>query len=229
MSTAPSHSRGPNRFGDRALVILEVVVGVAVVAAIVGKAYGPAPTVVFLLAATATAFTLYVGARMIGSLRDESLEVVGRTEDEERNALEQEKLLILQGIKELETDLATGKTDQADYTQLRRSAEARAIQIIQKLKASDARWRERAERLVVNRLGAEVLRVDMPQTNARMDQPTSAAIRAKSAAYAALFDLTPAEFEEREGRLVCGHCGTDNETDGRFCVGCGRPRREAAA
>ena len=228
MSSSSAHSRGPSRLGDRALVVLEVAVGLAVVAAVVGKAYGPAPTVVFLLAAVATAFTLYVVARMVTSLRDDTLEVAGRTEDEERRALEHEKLLILQGIKELEADLATGKTDRADYAQLRRSAEARAIEIIQLLKASDERWRKNAERLVANRLGSEVLR-SARTTDPEGTRPDDASARAKRAALAALFDLTPTEFLERDGRLVCAHCNTENEADGRFCVGCGRPRREAAA
>ena len=228
MTSAPSHSRGPNRFGDRALVVIEVAVGLAVVAAVVGKAYGPAPTIVFLLSAVAMAFTLYVVVRMVTSLRDATLEVTGRTEDEERNALEHEKLLILQGIKELETDLATGKTDRADYAQLRRTAEARAIEIIQALRMSDERWRGRAERLVADRLGAEVLQGRSPG-GPEIGPTENATTRAQRPALPALFDLTPTAFHEREGRLICAHCNTDNDVDGRFCVGCGRPRREAAA
>lgn len=236
MSSASSHSRGPSRLGDRALVVLEVIVGLAVVSALVGRAYGPAPTVVFLLAAVATAFTLYVVVRMITALRDDTLEVTGRTEDEERNALEHEKLLILRGIKELEADLATGKTDRADYHQLRRTAEARAIEIIRQLKASDERWRRHAERLVQDRLGAEALRPiaeevekEAEEGKTEPDPPEGSAARARRSALPALFDLTPTVFEEREGRLVCAHCDAENEADGRFCMSCGRPRREAAA
>lgn len=232
MNTASSPSRGPNRLGDRALLILEVIVGLAVVSAIVGKAYGPAPTVVFLLAAIAAAFTLYVGAQMLSSLSDETLEVTGRVEDEERRALQEEKLIILRGIKELEADLATGKTDEADYAELRRSAEARAVAIIRTLKASDDRWRERAEQLVVNQLGSEALRVHEGSYEVRADPPTqpeSAATRKQRTALPALFDVTPTEFTKHGDQLVCVHCNTANESDARYCVGCGRPRREAAA
>ena len=43
--------RKTGRGWDRAIVVFEVLIGVAVVAAVVGERYGPAPTVIFILAA----------------------------------------------------------------------------------------------------------------------------------------------------------------------------------
>ena len=75
-------SKGGIRLFDRSLVIVEVLIGVAVVAAIVGSTYGAAPTVIFLTCALAAAFTGFVLVKMATVLGDQSLEITGRLDDE---------------------------------------------------------------------------------------------------------------------------------------------------
>lgn len=219
---------------DRSLVAVEVCVGVAVVAAIVGKAYGPAPTVIFLVTGVAVAFTVYVAVRMVSALSDRTLEVTGRIEDDHRAALEHEKLIILQGIKELEADAAVGKVDADDYHHLRAKSEADALRIIQALKAQDDRWMGEARRLVEKRLGAGAL-----GPAAETAAPTALAAPAGAVkprfkptgpvAIAELFDERPVQLHAKDEQLVCAACSTPNPDDAHFCVGCGRPRQEEQA
>src|SRR5690242_4804791 len=127
---------GGRRF-DRALVAIEALVGLAIVAAVIGKSYGPASTAAFVVCGTTAAMAGYFILRMFGALGDETLDVPPPAVDDERARLEHEKLLLLQGIKELEADAAIGKVDAEDYAHLRRKAEARALAIIRALKESD--------------------------------------------------------------------------------------------
>lgn len=229
---------------DRSLVIVEVLVGFGVVAAIIGKAYGAATTVVFLLAGLSLAFTVYVLMRMLGALRDPSLDVTGRVEDERRAALEHEKTLILQGIKELEADHDVGKVDREDYAHLRAKAEADALRIIRALKDEDERWMRRAEALVRERVGAasapavaSAPAADASSTPERVAAPASpppaspppAVAPSAATAIEALFDERPVAFDAGEAHVRCTGCETDNPPDARFCVGCGRPKAAEGA
>lgn len=227
-------SPNPNRAVDRALVALEALVGLMVVGAIVGQSYGGASTVVFLSCGVATGFTGWVLVRMFQSLRDPSLELAGRLEDEERERLEHEKLLLLQGIKELEADMAVGKVDAEDYQHLRSTAEYKALQIITKLKETDAHWMKEAERLVAARLGASAL--EAATTNAAPSSPKAAgwagedqAARKARSAFAGLFDDRPVTLTLKDAQSCCGGCGAQVQGTDRYCSACGRPiTREAA-
>lgn len=219
---------------DRAILVIEALVGLAVVAAIIGKSYGFSSTLVFILCGLAAAFSGYVLIRMLSSLGDDTLEVTGRLDDEQRAALEHEKLLLLQGIKELEADAAVGKVDAEDYHHLRETAEARALQIIHELKESDQRWLAEAETYVAQRLGRPSAAVGAePRGEARPVEDSEAykrqslEERRKRKAFSGLFDDRPIEMTEKsEDRVACGACDSENEVDARFCIGCGRPRRD---
>jgi hypothetical protein len=219
---------------DRAILFLEALVGIAVVAAIIGKTYGFSSTFVFIACGVAATFSGYVMVKMFLSLRDETLEITGRVEDEERAALEHEKLLLLQGIKELEADAAVGKVDAEDYRHLRETAETRALQIIHKLKESDQYWRAEAERYVHKKLGRTVgpaavaTEVAIETTDQYLTE--TAAERSARRAYSDMFDDHPVEMHAASpGRIACGSCSTENEEDARYCIGCGRPRRAEAS
>lgn len=213
MSSATANQ---SRRADRALLIVEALVGLGVVAAVVGKSYGTASTVTFLLAGLSLAFTALVVFRMFSALRDETLDVPGAVRDTAREQLEEEKLILLQGIKEFEADAAQGKVDAADYESLRKTAEARAVEILRTLQSTDAHYLEQAERLVAERTGGSKRRAPAPAP-------------AASAPAEATSDAKAVRFVETDGRLTCSSCGAENEDDGRFCVGCGKPRQEVAA
>ena len=227
----PESKRIHRGLPDRALVIVEVVVGLAVVAAIMGKAYGAAPTAIFMLCGLAITYTGYNTYRMIASLRDPTLEIEGRVRDEEREALEYEKALLLQGIKELEADYGIGKVDEQDYATLRKTAESKALGIIARLREDDARWRAQAERLIRDRLGASALPASTPDESVQPEAPSRPAPRRTEAPTAdtpksSLFDDRPAAWRPVEGGMACGACGAVNDADGRYCISCGRPRAE---
>ncbi len=215
---------------DRALVIIEAAVAVAVVSAVIGTSYGPAATVGFLLVGTALAATVVFLVRMIGALRDPALDVPVVPIDEERNALEAEKAILLAGIKELEGDSGTGKVDREDYQLLRRAAEARAVEIIRVLGASERRWLDQAEALVAQRTGRAT-----PRDPARAEEPAPAAPPATATTRRAIEAAHPAVFLTGAvvlapidgGRVRCGTCSAESDADAAYCTGCGRPREAA--
>ncbi len=212
-----------NPWADKLILWLEVLVGVAVVSAVIGKAYGGTPAVVFLLCGFALAFTVYCSTRMLSSLQDPSLEVAGRIHDGARESLEHEKLLLLQGIKELEADAATGKVDAEDYDHLRNKAEQRAIQIIEEIQESDHYWLNKAEALVggapakAQRSKAKPAVAEAPSEN----NTTTAVVGVEPAA-ALIFDDRPTARGKSEQR-VCAACQTPSAADANYCTGCGRP------
>lgn len=239
MTTAKFPATEGRGSGDRLLLFAEAVVGLLVVAALVTKNYGAAPTILFLLCALALGYTAWVGTRMLSSLRDPTLAVTGKVRDFERERLEGEKRLLLIGIKDLEADFGTGKMNQTEYDRLRSTAEARALEIIQKLRTSDEHWKRQAEALVGTRLPAgtgptdAALPASQPVHVAQAPVAQAPAIQAPraqlSAADAQVFDAEPVSFTRTETGLVCDACGFENEEDARFCAGCGRPRAKEAA
>ncbi|MBX2813359.1 MAG: zinc ribbon domain-containing protein [Myxococcales bacterium] len=224
---------------ERALLIVEAIFGLGVVAVIIGTKYGAFPTINFIACALALAFTAWVFTRMVASVSDPTLQVTGRVRDYQRERLEDEKRLLLQGIKDLEADFATAKMNEAEYLRLRRSAETRAIAIIQELKATDEHWSHEAEKLVAVRTGRPVpaKRKAAKSTKA---EPTPAQAVTSSLSTKILSSTAPAAdhrlFDDRQvvlkvsdDMLVCEACGYANDMDAYFCGGCGRPRAEEKA
>lgn len=214
---------------DRALLLIEVLAGLGVVAAIIGKTYGVAPTIFFLLVGASASFTGWAFVRMITSWSDATLDLTHRVTDEERLRLEHEKMLLLQGIKELEADLGIGKVDPRDYAHLRRTAENRAIAIIQKLKEQDAKWMGRAEALVAERLGQVSSLVPRPAAAVAGGGALPGLKISWVATHSEAARREPADarvFDDRPVTLdgQCGGCGAEALSGARFCIQCGRPR-----
>jgi hypothetical protein len=221
---------------DRAVVIIEAAVAVTVVSAVIGTTYGPSSTVGFLLVGTALAATVTFLGRMVGALRDPALDVPPERTDTEREALEAEKAVLLQGIKELEGDSGTGKVDREDYHHLRRVAEARALEIIRQLNESDRRWGDEAEALIARRTGratpakagattvADLRPAAVASTTARAVAPRVALAAAHPGVFASgTTRLAPTA----EGRVRCETCGAHSDADARYCTGCGRAKEAA--
>ncbi len=224
-----------SRLADRALLVVEAAVGLTVVGAIIGKSYGIAPTFFFLGCGAAAAFSVYALVRMVGSLNDRALDLPGRTEDTQRAKLEHEKRLVLQGIKELEADYAIGKVDPGDYAHLRGTYESRALTIMGALKAEDERWLRTAQAVVEQRLGkvAAKTMVEAPDgvgvvvavDETERWKSESGEQRKARTALPALFRFQPAQLKDAR----CTACTTENEADGRYCIGCGAPLEKKAA
>ncbi len=222
-----SRKRG---FFERGLLLFEVVLGLSVVVLVMGRAYGTVPAIVFVLAGAALAFTFFVSFKMVASLSDPSLDVVGRIPNKEREALDEQKRLLLEGIKELEVDAGIGKVDAQDYAYLRRSTEEAALKIIRKLKDEENRYKADAEALV----GAPLVGAEShpnPKPNGDHAVHRASTSQAKGSApcadpsvfYLASVDLTPLD----DG-LRCDHCQQKNPLDAQFCIGCGGQKRSDA-
>jgi hypothetical protein len=218
---------GRGRKLDRALVVLEALVGAAVIAAVVGRSYGPASTLVFLVGSAIAGATGWFLYRMIASLRDDTLDAPDPVHDQEREHLEEEKYLLLQGIKEFEADAAIGKVDADDYEHLRRGAEARAVEIIRQLKAEDDHWKGRAEALIKKRLGLDAPLPPSPKPESLATAASPATTSDWGPAIERLFDQRPVAFAVEGSRSVCGGCGAGTEPDASFCTSCGRPKESA--
>jgi hypothetical protein len=122
-----------------------------------------------------------------------------------RNALEREKTLVLRSLKELEFDRAMGKVSSKDFDEMAGRLRARAFSLMKQLDEGGAGYRNEIER----ELGARLA------TKARTAQRT-------------VVTAPPGTPRAQEsGRVVCGACGTDNDTDAVFCKRCGSRMRAA--
>jgi hypothetical protein len=117
-----------------------------------------------------------------------------------RAVLEREKALALRSIKELEFDRAMGKVSEGDYHDMSARLRTRAGRLLRQLDATAASpYRDAIEKELARRLGA---------TSTAAETPVAAAL-------------------PKAATVVCAACATTNDTDARFCKGCGA-RLEAA-
>lgn len=218
---------------DRLLTLVQAVPPFLVAVVLVMRSSGPAPAIAFGILCLVLASTAYFIYRGVSALGDEALDVDERALDTERLQLEQEKKILLHGIKEFEADAATGKVDATDYAILRRSAEARAVEIIRVLKDSDEHWRREARRLAQKRLSTPLAEPPPAAEVKAAPGVPAPALAARPAArgepaLAALFDDRPVELALVGDARVCAGCQAKSPTDARYCTGCGRPAQEPA-
>ena len=115
-----------------------------------------------------------------------------------RAAIEREKTLVLRSIKELEFDRAMGKVSDTDFELMGRRLRAHALALMKQLDVDLPGYRDLIERELAQRLAIDLQGDDI--------QPDSA----------------PAA-----DRPFCARCGTENDTDAKFCKGCAAPMRGA--
>ena len=123
----------------------------------------------------------------------------GRT----RAALEREKTLVLRSIKELEFDRAMGKISEKDFTEMSGRLRARAGRLMRQLDAG-AGYRDQIEREIERRLGGNVEQVRPSGSAESKEQDPAHTVK------------------DQPALAVCGQCQTSNDTDARFCKGCGK-------
>jgi hypothetical protein len=111
-----------------------------------------------------------------------------------RAALEREKTLVLRSIKELEFDHAMGKVSDTDFAEMSARLRSRAAGLIKQLDAGSS-YREQIEKEIQKRVA----------------QPTAG--RASSGS-------SGGSQRVRTVR-VCASCNTQNDSDAKFCKGCG--------
>ena len=133
--------------------------------------------------------------RPLVTTKDDRTVMIG---DRTRAALEREKMLALRAIKELEFDRAMKKVSEDDFKEVTSRLRARAIRLIQQLDAG-ASYRDQIERELVRRM-----------SGVRGAETKVGAIPVDGDAGRTL----PAEG-------VCANCSTSNDSDAKFCKGCG--------
>ena len=111
-----------------------------------------------------------------------------------RAAIEREKTLVLRSIKELEFDRAMGKVSDTDFELMGRRLRAYALTLMKQLDVDRPGYRDVIERELAQRLATD-LQGDDIQTDS----------------------------VSKAGRPFCASCGTENDTDAKFCKGCAAP------
>jgi hypothetical protein len=199
---ARASNRASSSFEPWQLFTLAGLISAAVVA-FLAKAQ-PSSARIFLILTIFAAAAVGIGAlRMLLPLVGlSSLERRSSLSERTRAVLEREKALALRSIKELEFDRAMGKVSEGDYHEMSGRLRARAGRLLRDLDATGTSpYRDAIEKELARRLGSA--------------SPASSSITTAEAPTAA-----PAA-------VVCATCSTSNDTDARFCKGCGA-RLEAA-
>jgi hypothetical protein len=173
--------------------------------AVTFMARGQGPTAVILLGVLmgAAALVGYAALRMLRPLvspeEDRTVMVGQRT----RVALEREKLLTLRSIKELEFDRAMGRLSDEDWNEMSGRLRARAARLMRQLDAG-AGYRAQIEKDLAKRIEG-----DARLKPSRSSDAGDRAIDGRSASLS--------------GERLCASCDTANDTDAKFCKGCGQP------
>ena len=178
------------------LFTLAGLVGATVVV-FFSKGQSPASVILLSLTIFAAAAVGLAGLRTFVPLAVEAVDGVKppvRT-NRTRAALEREKALVLRSIKEIEFDRAMGKMSDKDFTEMSARLRLRAARLMRDLDAG-AGYREQIEREITRRIAGVPIAPTVAQ-----DSPRAASAGAASAA--------------------CPACQTQNDTDARFCKGCG--------
>jgi hypothetical protein len=160
-------------------------------------ARGQGPTAIILLALLMASAALvgYAALRMLRPLvspEDDRTAMIGHRT---RVALEREKTLSLRSIKELEFDRAMGRLSDEDWKEMSGRLRVRAARLIRQLDAGVG-YREQIERELRKRIKDAALKGPRHEVSQTRSGKTSA---------------------ER----VCAACETANDSDAKFCKGCG--------
>lgn len=144
---------------------------------IVATGQGPANIIVLSITVVSVSFVglgaYRVLAPLVSNQPDEPLTIGGRT----RIALEREKALVLQSLKELEFDYAMGKMAKVDFDEMSLRLRSRALGLMRQLDAGGG-YREQIAREVETRLaqgaqgaqGAQVAQGACPECGTENDR-----------------------------------------------------------
>jgi hypothetical protein len=122
------------------------------------------------------------------------------------DALAEKKQRVLRALKDLESEHALGKIDDADYAAFTSRYREEAKEVMREMDLQVAPAREEAERLAREHLARKGLGQEPPTDEAPTDEAPAAA---------------------RPERAACAGCGTSNEADAAFCKKCGAAMKKA--
>jgi ribosomal protein L40E len=134
----------------------------------------------------------------------------GRT----RAALEREKTLVLRSIKDLEFDHAMGKVSDKDFSEMGTRLRGRAAGLLRQLDAGTS-YRQAIEAEIEKRVGPRPAAVAAGRTLTLSAPPVEG--RPNMAGPA----VEEKQQIEDKPTKICLSCCTQNDSDARFCKGCG--------
>ncbi len=177
----------------------------ATVLTFLSRGAGAIPIIMFTVLMFATALAGLAMLRTVRPLVGPPQELAGEIGERTRTFLEREKMLALRAIKELEFDKAMGKVSEGDFHEMAGRLRARAGRIMRQIDAGSG-YRTAVERDLAKRM-ADKRPVESPAAASERTRTTGGAAAATAAV--------------RETARTCGACATDNDSDARFCKGCG--------
>jgi len=185
--------------------------GCATAVTFISRGQGPTAIILLSVLMAAAALVGYAALRTVRPLvspeQDRTVMVGRRT----RVALEREKMMALRSIKELEFDRAMGRLSDDDWREMSGRLRTRAARLMGQLDAGSG-YRAQIERDLAKRLGATDARLNSPRSDdggSRSDKSLSEDAGEDTRSAKALAER------------VCASCETANDSDARFCKGCG--------
>ncbi|MGH9144577.1 MAG: hypothetical protein ACRD2I_25850, partial [Vicinamibacterales bacterium] len=195
--------------------------------AVTFMARGQGPTAVILLGVLMGTAAL-VGYAALRTLRplvtadeDRTVMVGQRT----RVALEREKLLTLRAIKELEFDRAMGRLSDQDWNEMSGRLRVRAARLMRQLDAGGG-YRDQIEKELAKRIESDArLKPSRSEEGdtAERDRDRATKSLAENRRASALAEHDNAKASAARRPRECASCETANDSDAKFCKGCGQP------
>jgi hypothetical protein len=186
--------------------------GCATAVTFISRGQGPTAIILLSVLMAAAALVGYAALRAVRPLvspeQDRTVMVGQRT----RVALEREKMMALRSIKELEFDRAMGRLSDEDWREMSGRLRARAARLIRQLDAGSG-YRAQIERDLAQRLGETTENARLKGSRSEESLKPS---RVESGPEDAATDTATTSAER-----VCASCETANDSDARFCKGCG--------
>ncbi len=196
--------------------------------AVTFMARGQGPTAVILLGvlmgtAALVGYAALRALRPLVTAEDDRTVMVGQRT---RVALEREKLLTLRAIKELEFDRAMGRLSDQDWNEMSGRLRVRAARLMKQLDAGGG-YRDQIEKELAKRIEGETRLKPSPSQEgdiaAERDHDRGAKALAGARNATALAEHGSAKALTARSPRECASCATANDSDAKFCKGCGRP------
>ena len=186
------------------------------------------PTALLVFAALVLLLALVAFWQSVRALFGQGVDEISAAIGGDRAGLIDEKTALLRALKDIEFERAVGKISDADWKRLDASYRARAKDVLAELDKDLGPWREKAEKLVRERLGKSAHATD-PDT-----KPNAKALRKAKAAdlepvAKAAAAEPPTELPEVEpvakavepvAKVTCPGCSALNDSDAVFCKKC---------
>ena len=197
------------------------------------------PTALLVFAALVLMLALVAFWQSVRALFGQGVDEISAAIGGDRAGLVDEKNALLRALKDIEFERAVGKISDADWKRLDASYRARAKDVLAELDKDLGPWREKAEKLVRERLGksahttdpdtrpnAKALRKakaksEEPVAEAAAAEPVAKAAEAESVAKAAEAESVAKAAEAAPAaKVTCPGCSALNDSDAVFCKKC---------